>query len=43
MALRPNGASGPLAASFAMLEEYLLVQGREWERYAWVKARAMTG
>lgn len=43
MALRPNGASGPLAASFAMLEEYLLVQGREWERYAWVKARALTG
>lgn len=43
MALRPNGASGPLAASFAMLEDYLLVQGREWERYAWVKARAITG
>ncbi len=43
MALRPNGNSGPLAASFAMLEEYLLVQGREWERYAWVKARALTG
>ena len=43
MALRPNGASGPLAASFAMLEEYLLVQGREWERYAWIKARALTG
>ncbi len=43
MALRPNGKSGPLAASFAMLEEYLVVQGREWERYAWVKARALTG
>ena len=43
MALRPNGASGPLAASLAMLEEYLIVQGREWERYAWVKARAITG
>ncbi len=43
MALRPNGASGPLAASFSMLENYLLAQGREWERYAWVKARAMTG
>lgn len=43
MALRPNGTSGPLAASFAMLEEYLMVQGREWERYAWVKARALTG
>ena len=43
MALRPNGGSGPLVASFGMLEEYLIVQGREWERYAWVKARAMTG
>ena len=43
MALRPNGGSGPLAASFGMLEQYLIVQGREWERYAWVKARALTG
>lgn len=43
MALRPNGASGPLVASFAMLEEYFMIQGREWERYAWVKARAITG
>lgn len=43
MALRPNGASGPLAASFNMVEQYLMVQGREWERYAWVKARALTG
>ncbi|MCS0608271.1 bifunctional [glutamate--ammonia ligase]-adenylyl-L-tyrosine phosphorylase/[glutamate--ammonia-ligase] adenylyltransferase [Massilia solisilvae] len=43
MALRPNGKSGPLAASLAMVEEYLVVQGREWERYAWVKARAVTG
>ncbi len=43
MALRPNGASGPLAASFGMVEDYLIVQGREWERYAWVKARAVTG
>ncbi|MBV7536276.1 bifunctional [glutamate--ammonia ligase]-adenylyl-L-tyrosine phosphorylase/[glutamate--ammonia-ligase] adenylyltransferase [Duganella sp. sic0402] len=43
MALRPNGNSGPLAASLAMVENYLIVQGREWERYAWVKARAVTG
>jgi glutamate-ammonia-ligase adenylyltransferase len=43
MALRPNGNSGPLAASLNMLEHYLMVQGREWERYAWVKARAITG
>ena len=43
MALRPNGKSGPLVASMNMVEQYLMVQGREWERYAWVKARAMTG
>ena len=43
MALRPNGKSGPLVASFGMIEEYLIVQGREWERYAWIKARAITG
>ncbi|MYM21897.1 bifunctional [glutamate--ammonia ligase]-adenylyl-L-tyrosine phosphorylase/[glutamate--ammonia-ligase] adenylyltransferase [Duganella sp. FT135W] len=43
MALRPNGNSGPLAASMSMVENYLIVQGREWERYAWVKARAVTG
>ena len=43
MALRPNGASGPLVASIGMIEQYLIVQGREWERYAWIKARAITG
>ena len=43
MALRPNGASGPLVANFNMLETYLITQGREWERYAWCKARALTG
>jgi glutamate-ammonia-ligase adenylyltransferase len=43
MALRPNGTSGPLVACFNMLEQYLIVQGREWERYAWIKARAITG
>ncbi len=43
MALRPNGNSGPLAASLGMVEQYLIVQGREWERYAWVKVRAVTG
>jgi glutamate-ammonia-ligase adenylyltransferase len=43
MRLRPYGDSGPLAMSFAMLETYLLTQGREWERYAWVKAREITG
>lgn len=43
MALRPNGNSGPLVASHNMVEEYLIRQGREWERYAWTKARALTG
>lgn len=43
MALRPNGNSGPLAVSFGMVEQYFIVQGREWERYAWIKARAITG
>ena len=43
MALRPNGGSGPLVASHNMVEEYLVRQGREWERYAWTKARALTG
>jgi len=41
--LRPYGDSGPLAVSFDMLEEYFTTQGREWERYAWVKARSLTG
>ena len=41
--LRPYGDSGPLAVSFDMLEEYFVTQGREWERYAWVKARPVTG
>ena len=43
MALRPYGESGPLACSFDFLENYLVTQGREWERYAWIKARALTG
>ena len=43
MRLRPYGDSGALVASFAMLESYLITQGREWERYAWVKAREVTG
>ncbi|MHB1429223.1 MAG: bifunctional [glutamate--ammonia ligase]-adenylyl-L-tyrosine phosphorylase/[glutamate--ammonia-ligase] adenylyltransferase [Rhodocyclaceae bacterium] len=43
MRLRPNGDSGPLACSFDMLENYFYTQGREWERYAWIKARPLTG
>lgn len=39
LALRPNGNSGPPVVSLAMLEEYFLVQGREWERFAWLKSR----
>ncbi|MDI6748672.1 MAG: bifunctional [glutamate--ammonia ligase]-adenylyl-L-tyrosine phosphorylase/[glutamate--ammonia-ligase] adenylyltransferase [Rhodocyclaceae bacterium] len=43
MRLRPNGDSGPLVSSFEMLENYFYTQGREWERYAWIKARPLTG
>lgn len=42
MRLRPYGDSGPLVMSFAALEEYLISQGREWERYAWIKARVIS-
>ncbi len=42
MRLRPNGDSGPLVCSFDMLENYFVTQGREWERYAWIKARSLT-
>ena len=42
MRLRPYGESGPLVMSFAALEEYLVTQGREWERYAWIKARVIS-
>ena len=41
--LRPYGDSGPLVASHDMLETYLVTQGREWERYAWIKGRCVTG
>lgn len=41
MRLRPFGESGPLVTSFAALEHYLITQGREWERYAWIKARVL--
>src|SRR5690349_11329544 len=43
MRLRPYGESGPLTVSFAALEQYLVAQGRAWERYAWLKARPLTG
>lgn len=41
--LRPFGDSGPLAMSFAAFENYLQQHGRDWERYAYVKARPITG
>ncbi len=41
MRLRPNGDSGPLVCSSDLLENYFITQGREWERYAWIKARVM--
>ncbi|CAM3443981.1 bifunctional [glutamate--ammonia ligase]-adenylyl-L-tyrosine phosphorylase/[glutamate--ammonia-ligase] adenylyltransferase [Bordetella flabilis] len=39
--LRPDGDGGPLAWSLDALEHYLVGQGREWERYAWLKARCL--
>jgi glutamate-ammonia-ligase adenylyltransferase len=43
MRLRPHGDAGPLAVSNAMLEEYLLREGRDWERFAWLKGRVISG
>jgi [glutamine synthetase] adenylyltransferase / [glutamine synthetase]-adenylyl-L-tyrosine phosphorylase len=43
MRLRPFGDSGPLVASFAFFEDYLQAHGRDWERYAYIKARAVAG
>lgn len=41
LALRPNGESGPLAVSLPMLKTYFQIQGREWERFAWMKGRVI--
>ncbi len=43
MRLRPYGQSGPLVANFDSLEGYYQTQGREWERYAMIKARVVSG
>ncbi|MDP5071854.1 MAG: bifunctional [glutamate--ammonia ligase]-adenylyl-L-tyrosine phosphorylase/[glutamate--ammonia-ligase] adenylyltransferase, partial [Congregibacter sp.] len=43
MRLRPYGESGSLVQSFAALEAYYQEQGRDWERYALIKARPITG
>ena len=43
MRLRPYGTSGALAMSFSAMEQYYQDQGRDWERYAMIKARAIAG
>ncbi len=43
MRLRPFGESGPLAVSFSAMENYYLIHGRDWERYAMIKARVVAG
>ncbi len=43
MRLRPFGTSGPLAIGLGAFEAYLVEHGRDWERYAYVKARLLTG
>jgi glutamate-ammonia-ligase adenylyltransferase len=39
--LRPFGSTGPLALSLPALENYLMQNGRDWERYAYIKARVV--
>jgi len=43
MRLRPYGQSGALVLNFSAMEEYYQDQGRDWERYALIKARVITG
>ncbi|MDA0271870.1 MAG: hypothetical protein O3C68_01285, partial [Proteobacteria bacterium] len=43
MRLRPYGDSGPLVIHRAAMEKYYLEQGRDWERYAFIKARVIAG
>lgn len=43
MDLRPFGGNGPLVLSFDAMESYYAEQGREWERYAWIKGRPSAG
>ena len=43
MRLRPFGQTGPLVSSFAAFENYYVVHGRSWERYAMVKVRVVAG
>jgi glutamate-ammonia-ligase adenylyltransferase len=41
--LRPFGKAGRLVLSFAAMEQYFQREGRDWERYAWIKARPVAG
>ncbi len=41
--LRPFGTAGRVALSFAGMDQYFQREGRDWERYAWIKARAVAG
>src|SRR5690606_11061226 len=41
--LRPFGNAGRVAWSFAAMDQYFQREGRDWERYAWLKARAVAG
>ncbi len=43
MRLRPYGESGAIIMNFEAMEDYYQIQGREWERYAWIKARIAAG
>ncbi|WP_243050805.1 bifunctional [glutamate--ammonia ligase]-adenylyl-L-tyrosine phosphorylase/[glutamate--ammonia-ligase] adenylyltransferase [Dyella sp. RRB7] len=41
--LRPFGNAGRLALPFSAMEQYYQSEGRDWERYAWIKARPVAG
>ncbi|MEO7432372.1 MAG: bifunctional [glutamate--ammonia ligase]-adenylyl-L-tyrosine phosphorylase/[glutamate--ammonia-ligase] adenylyltransferase [Dokdonella sp.] len=41
--LRPFGQVGRIALSFSAMEQYFQSEGRDWERYAWIKARPVAG
>ena len=41
--LRPFGNAGRVALSFAAMDQYFQREGRDWERYAWLKARTVAG
>lgn len=43
MRLRPFGSAGPLVCSINALTQYLVNEGRDWERFAWMRARLICG